>query len=141
MHVSGEQIGAIGRGVLLLTGFSSSDTASEVQAAVEKVVHLRIFEDSERPFHLSLCDVGAEVLVVSQFTLYGDCRKGRRPDFVRAMKGPEAEKLYHTFIDALSAAGISRVEQGRFGADMQVSLVNDGPVTLLLEFGETGGAA
>lgn len=127
-----ETVGAIGRGLLVLAGFTHTDTRETVAWMAEKVLGLRLFGDADGKLNLSLADVGGAVLVVSQFTLYGDARKGRRPSFVDAA-GPElAVPLYEEFVCALRAGAV-QVETGRFGADMQVSLVNDGPVTLVIE--------
>jgi D-tyrosyl-tRNA(Tyr) deacylase len=124
--------GSIGRGFLLLVGFAHADGAAQVEWMAEKVVGLRIFPDAAQKMNLSLADVGGEVLVVSQFTLYGDAAKGRRPSFVDAARPEHAEKLYEDFARLLRERGL-KVETGVFGAMMQVELVNDGPVTLWLE--------
>ena len=132
--VAGVVVGAIDRGFLVLLGITTTDTAADAVTLADKIAGLRVFEDDGGKMNLSLADVGGAVLVVSQFTLYGDCRKGRRPSFVAAA-GPElAEPLYQTFCDALREHGIA-VETGRFRAQMDVELVNDGPVTLLLDSG------
>lgn len=130
--VEGERVGAIGNGVMLLVGFSDGDTEEDLKYLAEKVVHLRIFEDESGKMNRSLLDVGGSILSVSQFTLYGDCRKGRRPSFSLAAKPDIAKPLYEQFNDRLRQYGV-QVETGIFGAMMQVSLVNDGPVTLILE--------
>lgn len=130
--VDGECVGAIGRGVLLLVGFTEGDTPEAAQWMAEKVVGLRIFPDDDEKLNLSLDEVGGAVLVVSQFTLYGDVQKGRRPSFVRAARPELAIPLYEGFVDALRATGVP-VETGRFGASMDVRLVNWGPVTLVVE--------
>ena len=130
--VDGECIGKIGKGFLVLLGVTHSDTKAEADFLVDKVVNLRIFEDDEGKLNRSLLDVGGELLVVSQFTLYGDARKGRRPSFVDAAPGDVSEPMYDYFVSKLRETGV-HVETGRFGADMKVALVNDGPVTLLLE--------
>jgi D-tyrosyl-tRNA(Tyr) deacylase len=132
VSVDGETIGRIDRGFLVLLGVSKSDTAEDARWLAEKIVSLRIMADDEGKMNRELAEVGGAVLVVSQFTLYGDCRKGRRPSFVDAA-GPEiAIPLYEAFIDGMKAQGIP-VATGRFGAMMQVELVNDGPVTLIVE--------
>ena len=125
-------VGAIGRGFLLLVGFNHSDTMAEVVWLTEKVAGLRLFNDADGKMNLDLAAVGGGVLVVSQFTLYGDTTKGRRPSFISAARPDTAIPLYDGFLAALRATGQS-VASGEFGADMQVSLVNDGPVTLMLE--------
>jgi D-tyrosyl-tRNA(Tyr) deacylase len=132
--VQGQVVGAIGCGVLVLVGIAQDDAGEAVEWMARKVVSLRVFPaaDGSSHFDRSLLDVGGAVLVVSQFTLYGDARKGRRPDFVRAARPEVAAPLIAHFCDALRAQGVV-VEQGVFGADMQVELVNDGPVTLILE--------
>jgi D-tyrosyl-tRNA(Tyr) deacylase len=127
-----EVLGEIGRGLLVLLGVSQSDTVEQARWLADKVVGLRIFNDAEGKMNLGLTDVGGAVLVVSQFTLYGDCRKGRRPSFIDAA-GPEiAIPLYEAFIDAVKAQGVATAT-GRFGAMMQVELVNDGPVTVIVD--------
>lgn len=124
--------GAIGRGFVLLVGFTHSDDESKVDWMAEKVAGLRLFADAEDKMNLALGDVGGAVMVVSQFTLYGDAQKGRRPSFIDAARPEQAIPLYERFIAALRALGL-RVETGEFGAMMDVELVNDGPVTLWLE--------
>ena len=130
--VDGNETGSIGPGVCVLLGISTGDGPEVVEWAADKIANLRIFPDDEGKMNRSLLDSGGEALIVSQFTLYGDARKGRRPSFVKAAAGPEAEALYERVIGALSALGIG-VATGRFGATMQVSLTNDGPVTILLD--------
>lgn len=128
-----EQVtGAISHGLLLLVGFTEGDTEADCKYLAEKVVHLRIFEDEDGKMNRSLLDVHGSILSVSQFTLYGDCRKGRRPNFMEAAKPDLAEPLYVRFNDMLRGYQV-QVETGIFGAMMQVSLTNDGPVTLILE--------
>ncbi len=130
--IDGETVGRIGRGVLLLVGITHSDTQKEADFLAEKCVNLRVFDDDDGVMNRSLLDVGGEVLAVSQFTLYGDARKGRRPSYVAAAPGAVSEPLYEYFVSKLREQGVT-VATGRFGADMKVSLVNDGPVTLWLE--------
>jgi D-tyrosyl-tRNA(Tyr) deacylase len=130
--VGGEIVGQIGRGILVLVGVEQGDTEADAQALADKTVQLRIFDDADGKMNLSLAEISGSVLVVSQFTLLGDCRKGRRPSFVQAAPPELAERLYETFIAAVGVQGI-RVATGRFRAMMQVELVNDGPVTLLLD--------
>ena len=130
--VDGAVAGAIGRGFLVLAGFAPHDTAVEAEWMAEKLAGLRLFADREGKMNLDLTAVGGAVLVVSQFTLYGDAAKGRRPSFIDAARPEIAVPLYQQFIAALRARGIA-VATGEFGADMQVALVNDGPVTLILE--------
>jgi D-tyrosyl-tRNA(Tyr) deacylase len=129
--VGDEVVGAIGPGLLVLLGLAPEDTRELAQWLADKIVGLRIFADDEGKMNRSGAEVGGSVLVVSQFTLYGDCRKGRRPSFIGAA-GPEiAVPLYEAFIDCVRALGVP-VATGRFGAMMQVELINDGPVTLIL---------
>lgn len=130
--VAGEVVGEIGRGWLALVGIAVGDTAAHVAGLADKVANLRAFPDTDEKMNLSVRDVGGGVLVVSNFTLYADCRKGRRPSFIGAARPGDAEPLCETFVTALRALGVP-VSTGRFGADMQVELVNDGPVTLLLD--------
>ncbi len=132
VQVDGQQVGKIGPGLLVLLGIGQQDTAQEVTQLVDKIVNLRIFADEQEKMNLSLLDVKGEMLVISQFTLWGDCRKGRRPSFVQAADPQLAEPLYEQFAQEVRAQGVG-VETGRFGAMMQVSLVNDGPVTLVIE--------
>lgn len=132
VRVGGEVIGAIGTGFLVLLGAEEGDSPQDVGYIVDKVSGLRVFSDSEGKMNLSLAEVGGEVLVVSQFTLVGDCRKGRRPSFVRSGDPALAERHYLMVVEGLAARG-HRVETGCFRADMEVELVNDGPVTLLLD--------
>lgn len=130
--VADETIGAIQRGLLVLLGVARSDTAADVAWLADKVAALRIFNDAQGKMNLSVADVQGAALVVSQFTLYGDCRKGCRPSFIDAAPPEIAIPLYEAFIQALQAQGLP-VATGRFGAMMQVELVNDGPVTLILD--------
>jgi D-tyrosyl-tRNA(Tyr) deacylase len=130
--VDQEVVGQIDRGLLVLLGVAHADTPEQARWLAEKVAGLRIFNDAEGKMNLALADVGGAALVVSQFTLYGDCRKGRRPSFLDAALPEKAVPLYEAFMAALRAEGV-RVEAGRFGAMMQVELVNDGPVTLIVD--------
>jgi len=130
--IDGREAGAIGRGYLLLVGFTQTDTTDAVMWMAEKVAGLRLFPDAAGKMNLPLAEVGGAVLVVSQFTLYGDARKGRRPSFVEAAGPDLAVPLYEAFLTALRAQGLT-VAAGVFGAMMAVELVNDGPVTLLLK--------
>ncbi len=127
-----EVVSEIGPGLLVLLGVAGSDTAEQARWLADKIVGLRIFADAEDKMNRSVLDVGGAVLVVSQFTLYGDCRKGRRPSFVEAAAPEVAVPLYEAFADAVRAQGVP-VATGRFGAMMQVELVNDGPVTLIID--------
>lgn len=130
--VDGEVVGTIGPGLLILLGVRDTDTETEVKWLADKCANLRIFEDDDGKFNLSAFDTGAEILVVSQFTLYGDCRKGRRPSFVSAARPEVSEPLYESFVAALRELGFT-VATGIFGAMMDVSLCNDGPVTIMVE--------
>jgi D-tyrosyl-tRNA(Tyr) deacylase len=130
--VGGETVGEIGRGLLVLLGVAHADAPAHAVWLAEKVAGLRIFADAEGKMNCDVAETGGGVLVVSQFTLYGDCAKGRRPSFIAAARPEQAEPLYETFVTALKAVGV-RTATGRFGAAMQVELVNDGPVTLILD--------
>jgi D-aminoacyl-tRNA deacylase len=130
--VDGETTGQIGPGLMVLLGISPDDTEAQSTWLADKVANLRIFEDDEGKMNRSLLEAGGAVLLVSQFTLYGDARKGRRPSFIHAAQGPEAEVLYERCIAALQALDL-QVETGKFGAVMDVELVNAGPVTILLD--------
>lgn len=132
--VDGQTVGAIGRGLLLLVGFNHSDTVTQAEWSARKIAGLRIFGDDDGKMNLSVKDAGGEILVVSQFTLYADVRKGRRPAFIEAADPSVAEPLYLHFIELLEKEGVV-VKHGRFGARMQVNLVNDGPVTIIVERG------
>ncbi|HEY4240918.1 MAG TPA: D-aminoacyl-tRNA deacylase [Kofleriaceae bacterium] len=127
------QTGAIDRGLMVLLGAGAGDTATDLAYIVDKVANLRIFPDDAAKMNRSVLDVGGGVLVVSQFTLYGDARSGRRPAFTGALEPGLARTLYEEALRALAAAGVTRVQAGEFGADMRVELVNDGPVTILLD--------
>ena len=128
----GEVVGQIGKGFMVLVGVSTEDTEKDVRYMAEKVPNLRIFEDEAGKMNLSLKDVGGAILAVSQFTLYGDARGGRRPSFITAGRPEEANALYEQLVAAWRAQGLT-VETGRFRTEMQVALVNDGPVTLLMD--------
>ena len=130
--VEGKTIGEIGQGFMVLLGVAPTDTKETADFLVQKLINLRVFEDENDKLNLSLLDIKGEILVISQFTLYGDCRKGRRPNFMNAMGGKEAEKLYEVFVNLLKETGL-KVETGEFGADMKVDIQNDGPVTILID--------
>jgi D-tyrosyl-tRNA(Tyr) deacylase len=132
VRVRDETAGEIGQGLLIFLGVGEDDTEEDAGYLAEKVLGLRIFPDEEGRFHRSVRDVDGSLLVVSQFTLWGDCRKGRRPSFARSARPEKAEPLYELFIKKIAAAGLP-VASGRFQEMMQVSLINDGPVTLLLD--------
>jgi D-tyrosyl-tRNA(Tyr) deacylase len=131
--VEGKVAGEIGRGHVLLVGFRDGDGDAQLEWMADKVLGLRVFGDSQGKMNLALDDIGGDLLVVSQFTLYGDTRKGRRPSFVGAAPPELAEPLYERFVGMLRERAPGRVETGEFGAMMQVALTNDGPVTLVLE--------
>jgi D-aminoacyl-tRNA deacylase len=133
VRVDGRVVGSVGRGHLLLVGFASGDGEEQIDWMADKVLGLRVFGDEEGKMNLALEDVGGDLLVISQFTLYGDTSKGRRPSFVRAAAPDVAAALYDAFVTTLRARTGRRVETGEFGAMMEVELVNDGPVTLVLE--------
>jgi D-tyrosyl-tRNA(Tyr) deacylase len=133
VKISGECVGSIGKGLVLLIGVTHTDTAEDVEYLVKKCANLRIFEDENGKMNKSLLDIDGEVLAISQFTLYGDCVKGRRPGFDMAAEPVMAEKLYDLFVEKMKAEGVKKVDTGRFGADMMVSIENDGPVTFMLE--------
>lgn len=130
--VDGETVGEIGRGLLVLLGVSVEDTEQESAFLADKTLNLRIFEDEDGKMNLSLLDIGGELLVVSQFTLYGDARKGRRPSFIKAAAPERANELYEQYVQE-ARKQVARVECGRFQAMMDVELINDGPVTILLD--------
>jgi D-aminoacyl-tRNA deacylase len=132
VSVAGTTVGAIGEGLLVLLGIGQQDTDGDVDYLITKTLNLRIFDDVRGLMNLSIIDTGGQVLVVSQFTLYGDCRKGRRPSFSAAAEPGHARRLYEHYIKGLKAEGLT-VACGTFQAMMDVSLINDGPVTLLLD--------
>ena len=131
--VDEEIVGSIGSGFLILLGVEDGDTESEADKLSKKISTLRVFTDENDKMNLSLSDINGEVLVVSNFTLCADCRKGRRPNFINAARPESAEKLYEFFCTRMKENGITKVERGVFGADMKVSLINDGPVTLIID--------
>lgn len=130
--VNDKIVGQIKKGLVVLVGITHTDTIEDVEYVADKIVNLRIFEDAEGKMNLSLLDVGGDLLSISQFTLYGDCRKGRRPNFMEAAKPDYANELYEKFNDVVRTKGV-KVETGQFGAMMDVSLINDGPVTIIVE--------
>jgi len=132
VSVGKEMVGEIGEGLLVLLGVATSDTIDDAEYLADKIVTLRIFEDEHRKLNRSLLDIGGKMLVVSQFTLLGDCKKGRRPSFDRAASPDLAMELYQQFVERVRQKGVT-VKTGRFQAAMEVSLVNDGPVTLIVE--------
>ena len=132
VRIDGRVVGSVGAGFCLLVGFTHTDSQAQVDWMADKVAGLRLFPDAEGKMNVGLAEVGGAVLVVSQFTLYGDSEKGRRPSFIDAARPEVAIPLYEAFIAALRSRGLE-VETGRFGAMMEVELINDGPVTLILE--------
>jgi D-tyrosyl-tRNA(Tyr) deacylase len=138
--VAGEVVGQIGRGLLVLLGVRTGDTEAQARWLADKIVGLRVFEDGQGKMNVSVADAGGSVLAVSQFTLYGDCEKGRRPSFIEAARPEVAEPLYEAFAHMMRLHGVP-VATGRFGAMMQVELTNDGPVTLILDAPELRPAA
>ncbi len=132
VKVSGNTIGEIGGGVLVFLGVGAGDNDADLKYIADKIMGLRIFSDENDKMNLSVADIGGSVLVISQFTLYGDCRKGRRPNFTSSMEPVAAEQMYNRFVEYIKDQGLD-VQCGKFGADMKVSLVNDGPVTILLD--------
>ncbi len=137
VRVGSDEVGAIGRGLALLVGIGHGDERLDLTAAARKILDLRVFDDSDGKMNLSARDLGLEVLAVSQFTLYGNARKGRRPSYTEAAPPAAAEPLFDEFVAALRAEG-TQVAVGRFGAHMEVELVNDGPVTLVVELAPHG---
>ena len=134
VSVSGEEIGRCGRGLMVLCGVEEGDTEQDAVYCAKKTAELRIFEDEAGKMNRSVLEIGGSVLAISQFTLLADARHGRRPSFIRAARPETAVPLYGAYCEALRAEGLA-VAEGRFGADMQVSLVNDGPVTILIDSG------
>ena len=131
VSVDGNVVSSIGKGLMVLVAFTDGDTIKEIDYLVNKVVNLRIFEDINGVMNLSVKDVSGSILCVSQFTLYGDCSRGNRPSYIKAMNGSESIKLYDLFCDKLNS--IVSTKKGVFGADMKVSLVNDGPTTIIID--------
>ena len=132
VKVEGQVIGEINKGFNVLLGISQEDSREDVKYLTEKILNLRVFEDENGKLNKSLLDIGGELLIVSQFTLYGDCRRGRRPSFTEALGGEKAELLYIDFVNECKAV-LGTVQTGKFGADMAVAIENDGPVTLLID--------
>ena len=136
VKVDGNITGKIDDGLLILLGVTHDDTEAEAKALAKKAIELRIFNDNNGKMNLSVMDIGGRVLVISQFTLYADCSHGRRPSFIKAARPEPAERLYEKFCEYLMEYGIKDVQKGIFGADMKVSLLNDGPVTIILDTDE-----
>jgi D-tyrosyl-tRNA(Tyr) deacylase len=132
VEVEGKAIGQIQKGLNVLLGISKDDTDEDIIYMRDKILNLRIFEDENGKLNKSLLDVKGEIIIISQFTLYGDCRRGRRPSFIEALGGDEAEKIYEKFVGQCRDL-VGKVETGEFGADMLVSIENDGPVTIMID--------
>lgn len=132
VKIDGEVVGAINKGLLILIGVGESDTEDMLQRFVDKIIKMRIFADENDKTNLSLKDVDGELLIVSQFTLYADCKKGNRPSFVKAGSPDKANALYERFVE-LCKEQVTKVETGRFGADMKITLENDGPFTIVID--------
>ncbi len=133
VKIDGNIVGSCGNGFMILLGVMQGDTLHDVDKLVNKIPNLRVFEDDNGKMNRSLLDTGGELLVISQFTLCADCTHGRRPSFTDSAPPQEANNLYELFVQKLRDAGVTRVQTGEFGADMQVELVNDGPVTIILD--------
>ena len=133
VRIDGERVGQIGKGFVLLVGVKDTDTCEQADVLAKKIAQLRVFEDVDGKMNLAISEVGGAVLSISQFTLYADCRKGNRPSFIRAARPETAAPLYDYFNDTLRTQYNLQVETGRFGADMKVDFINDGPVTILLD--------
>ena len=133
VRIDGVSVGKIGQGFMLLVGITETDTTAEADLLAKKIAQLRVFEDEAGKMNLAIRDVGGAILSISQFTLYADCSKGNRPSFVRAARPEQASPLYDYFNETLRTTYGLTVETGRFGADMKVDFINDGPVTILLD--------
>lgn len=136
VRIDGETVGKIGKGFLLLVGITDGDTTAQADILAKKMAQMRVFEDAEGKMNLALNDVDGAILSISQFTLYADCKKGNRPSFIRAARPETASPLYDYFNERLRTEYGLHVETGRFGADMKVDFINDGPVTILLDSNE-----
>lgn len=133
VRIDGAVVGSIGQGFMLLVGITEGDTKAQAELLAKKVAQMRVFEDEQGKMNLSMQEVGGAILSISQFTLYADCKKGNRPSFIKAARPETAEPLYDYFNDLLRTQYGLQVETGRFGADMKVDFINDGPVTILLD--------
>ena len=136
VKIDGKVVGEVGKGFMILLGVMQGDTKADADKLVKKIPYLRIFEDENGKMNLSSLDVNGEMLVISQFTLCADCSHGRRPSFIKSAPPDEANMLYEYFVEELKKAGVAKVATGCFGADMKVELINDGPVTIILDSGE-----
>ena len=139
VHIDGITVGQIGKGLMLLVGVTNTDTTEHADVLAKKIAQLRVFEDAEGKMNLAIGELGGAILSISQFTLYADCRKGNRPSFIRAARPETAAPLYDYFNAKLREQYNLQVETGRFGADMKVDFINDGPVTILLDTDELIG--
>ncbi len=133
VKVDGQVIGEIGKGMMVLVGLTHEDTLETVKNLAGRLLKLRIFPDEHKPMNLNIADFGGEILLISQFTLYANTRKGNRPSFVDAMEPGKAEELFNTFVKEVTQAHPNKVATGKFGAEMAVELINDGPTTIILE--------
>lgn len=133
VEVDGSCIGKIGEGLLVLLGVGEDDTEKQAQVLASKIAQLRIFRDENDKMNLSVLDIDGEILVISNFTLYGETRKGRRPNFIKAASPEKAEQFYEMFVELLKENNVKKVETGEFGGDMKVSLLNNGPVTIIMD--------
>ena len=133
VRIDGAVVGSIGQGFMLLVGITEGDTKAQAELLAKKVAQMRVFEDEQGKMNLGMQEVGGAILSISQFTLYADCKKGNRPSFIKAARPETAEPLYNYFNDLLRTQYGLQVETGRFGADMKVDFINDGPVTILLD--------
>ena len=133
VRIYGAVVGSIGQGFMLLVGITEGDTKAQAELLAKKVAQMRVFEDEQGKMNLGMQEVGGDILSISQFTLYADCKKGNRPSFIKAARPETAEPLYDYFNDLLRTQYGLQVETGRFGADMKVDFINDGPVTILLD--------
>ncbi len=132
VEVKNKTVGKINKGLMVLVGFTENDNVDTIKYMVNKILNLRIFDDENQVMNLSVKDINGEILSISQFTLYGDARKGNRPSYINALKGEEATKLYDIFNEELRKSNL-KIETGIFGEDMKVSLINDGPITIIIE--------
>jgi len=139
VKVDGKTVGEIGQGFLILLGIEMEDNENDAKKLASKISVLRVFTDENNKMNLSLKDIDGEVLVVSNFTLCADCRRGRRPDFMSAARPEQAQPLYEFFCDCMTENGVRKTEKGIFGADMKVSLLNDGPVTIIIDSHDLAG--
>lgn len=134
--INGEQGGNIEKGFVVLVGVCDEDSEKEAEYLADKLIGLRVFSDSEDKMNLALEDVGGELMIVSNFTLYANCKKGNRPSFVKAEKPPRATEIYDHFVDRVKSKFTNKIVTGEFGADMQINLINDGPITIIMDTAE-----